>query len=257
VRSILITGAAAGIGRATAQLFAKRGWFVGLYDIASTAETEKTIDAAQRLSGALDVRDAAAWREAIAAFGRATGGRLDVLFNNAGVARFGRFDTVPPEETERVLDVNLKGVVNGVYAALPLLAATPGARIINTASAASMHALPRAAAYSATKFAVRGLSQALDIELRELGVRCIAIAPWFIETPLLDTVAHSGDHSIRKAIRGLKVYPVELAAEGVWRAAHGKPGFVPVGQDARELDVAARLFPGLVRRRMARLARKR
>jgi NAD(P)-dependent dehydrogenase (short-subunit alcohol dehydrogenase family) len=254
-KSIFITGAASGIGRATATLFAERGWFVGLFDAKPPTETEKDIPGDKRMSGVFDVRDPAGWSGAVARFGEATGGKLDVLFNNAGLARHGRFEVVPQEDAALIVDVNLKGVINGIYAALPLLKATPGARIINTASAASIYAAPRSAVYSATKFAVRGLSQALDIELREDGVRCIAIAPWFIETPLLDTPSSEVNRPVRDLLAGrMKVYPVGLVAEGVWRAAHGEEAFVPIGGAAKELNFAARFFPGAVRRRLTRLA---
>jgi NAD(P)-dependent dehydrogenase (short-subunit alcohol dehydrogenase family) len=255
-KSIFITGAASGIGRATASLFAERGWFVGLHDAAPVTETEKDIPAERRVSGGFDVRDPAGWADAIATFGQATGGRLDVLFNNAGIARHGRFDVVPAADSALTVDVNLKGVLNGIYAALPLLKATPGARIINTASAASLYGTPRSAVYSATKFAVRGLSQALDLEFRDYGVRCIAIAPWFIDTPLLDTPSSETNRAVREVISGrMKVYPVGIVAEGVWRAAHGDKAFVPIGDAAKELDFAARFFPGAVRRRLTRLVK--
>ncbi|MBL8551882.1 MAG: SDR family oxidoreductase [Hyphomonadaceae bacterium] len=254
-KSIFITGAASGIGAATAKLFAARGWFVGLADIAPANAIEADIPEAQRISLQLDVRDSGQWRDAITRFGAASGGRMHVLFNNAGVARHGRFDVISEEDTNLVVDVNLKGVLNGVRGALPLLSQTPGARIVNTASAAAIYGLPKSAVYAATKFAVRGLSQSLDIELGPLGVRCIAIAPWFIETPLLDTASSESNKNVREVISGLKVYPVELVAEGVWKAAHGKRDFIPIGKDAIDLAFAARFFPGTVRRQLMRMAR--
>ena len=92
---------------------------------------------------------------------------MNVLFNNAGVGRHGWFEDVRPEDNDWIVDVNLKGVIHGVEAALPLLKATKGARIVNTASTAGIVGSPQLAVYSATKFAVRGLTEALDAEFRD------------------------------------------------------------------------------------------
>src|SRR5262249_28086423 len=148
-----------------------RGWYVGLYDIDANklGETQALIAPDRQTSGALDVRDREAWSNAIAQFGDQTGGKLNVLFNNAGIGRAGWFEEISPQHTDDVIDVNLRGVVNGVYAALPLLKATPNARIVNTASTAATYGVPQAAIYSATKFAVRGLTEALDIEFQRHG----------------------------------------------------------------------------------------
>src|SRR5262249_23978109 len=162
-KTIFVTGAASGIGRATAQLFAQRGWFVGLFDVneAGLAETSATLPEGQRLAMAFDVRDRHGWQRAAQSFGEATGRRMNVLFNNAGIARGGPFEDVTPEDAELVVDINLKGVINGVYCCLPLLRETPGARIVNVSSVAGIYGTPHIAVYSATKFAVRGLTEAL------------------------------------------------------------------------------------------------
>ena len=93
-KSIFVTGAASGIGKATAKLFADRSWFVGLYDVdeAGLAETEKEIGEENCIKSKLDVRSRDDWNAAVNAFGEATGGRMNVLFNNAGVGRHGWFD---------------------------------------------------------------------------------------------------------------------------------------------------------------------
>ena len=254
-KTIFVTGAASGIGRATAQFFAARGWFVGLYDVnaAGLAETQALIAADRQTSGALDVRDLGAWRTAIAQFGDQTGGKLHVLFNNAGIGRGGWFEDIDPKTSDDIIDVNLRGVVYGVYAALPLLKATPNARIVNTASAAAVYGTPRAAIYSATKFAVRGLTEALDIEFRRHGVRVTSLMPWFVDTPILDTPASGANETVRAALGDTKIYPVTIAAERAWDAAHGDGVHYTVGGEASLTRLASQLAPGFLRRRMARL----
>ncbi|MDP9104184.1 MAG: SDR family NAD(P)-dependent oxidoreductase, partial [Pseudomonadota bacterium] len=131
--SIFITGAASGIGLATAKRFAAAGWFVGLADI-DTAGLEtalRAVGAGNGVAIALDVRDRAQWTAALERFGAASGGRCDVLFNNAGIGRYGWFEDIDPDEADLEIDINLKGVVNGAYAGLALLKATPGSRLIN------------------------------------------------------------------------------------------------------------------------------
>lgn len=253
-KSIFITGAGSGIGRAAAQLFAKRGWFTGLFDVnaAGLAETEAAIPEAQRMSQTFDVRDAAAWKTAAAAFGAKTGGRMDVLFNNAGIGRHGFFEDVPEEAAALIVDVNVKGVINGIYACLPLLIAAKG-RVVNTASAAGLYGAPQLAVYSATKFAVRGLTEALDIELLRHGVRAVCLMPWFVETPIIDMPTGATNRVMRDSITDQKIYPVSLAAEGAWEAAHTDKVYVTVGQEAKNVQFAARFMPGLVRKRMRKM----
>ena len=144
-KTIFVTGAGSGIGRATAKLFADRGYFVGLFDVnaPSLEETAAMLPEGQRISMTFDVRDRAGWKRAVDTFGQATNRRMHVLFNNAGVGKGGFIDEMTDDDIDLVLDVNLKGVINGVNAALPLLRETPGARIVNTASVAGVVGAPR------------------------------------------------------------------------------------------------------------------
>lgn len=255
-KSIFITGAASGIGRATAKLFADRGWFVGLADIdaAGLAETQKLVPHDRQHTSVFDVRDSEAWRQALAQFADATGGKLNVLFNNAGIARFGWFEDVSEADANAEIDINIKGVMLGCYAGLPLLKATHGARIINTASAAAMVGAPKLAVYAATKFAVRGLSEALDLEFQRFGVRVSCVMPWFIETPLLDGGESGSNQRMRDSLGDTKaeIYPVELVAQGVWDVAHGDVLHAPIGKAAKRTWVVSRLFPNFTRRQIAK-----
>ncbi|MBL8773812.1 MAG: SDR family oxidoreductase [Phenylobacterium sp.] len=258
-RAIFITGAASGIGLATARRFAAGGWFVGLADIDAKglAAALEAIGAENGMTCALDVRHRSGWKRELAAFAARTEGRLDVLVNNAGVARGGYLETQSPDEVDLQVDVNLKGVLNGCQAAFDLLCATSGSMVVNVASVAGVIAAPRMAVYAATKFAVRGLSEALEGEFARVGVGVRCIMPWFIDTPLLDKARFSGNEDLRVSLRSEKVpiYPVEEVSEAVWAAVHGKPSLHHlVGRQARQIGWLNRLAPGFVRRRLRRQA---
>src|SRR3974390_1371341 len=143
-KTVFIAGAASGIGRASARLFAQRGWFVGLYDVdrAGLASLRRELGEAGSCEGVLDVTDLGAFRRAVDAFGEATGGRMDVLFQSAGVLEMGFFGDVPPERATRMIDINVKGVVHGVYAALPLLGKTPGSALVTMGSGSAVDGPP-------------------------------------------------------------------------------------------------------------------
>lgn len=256
-KAIFITGAASGIGRATARLFAARGWFVGLADINEAGLTETAaLIARDGNSGSggsihkLDVRDRAAWDAALADFVGASGGRLDVLFNNAGIPIGGKIVDLTTEEIERTLDINLKGVIFGAQAAHKYLKATPGSCLLNTASAAGIYGTPGASVYSATKFGVRAITESLDGEWDEDGIRVRDLMPGFIDTPLLD---HAPNRASNEDIRGrvteagLEITPVIAVAEAAWAAVHGDKLHTRVGKTADRLAFASRWMPGRLR----------
>lgn len=251
-KAIFITGAGSGIGRATAELFAKHGWFVGLADVNQTGieETARLIGPENASFHRMDVRDRTQWRAALDAFVKASGGRLDVLFNNAGVGHGGPFELMDQDKRELVIDVNLKGVMYGAEAGLPYLAATPGSCLLNTCSAAGLYAGPNMSVYAATKFGVRALTDSLDAEWEDHGVKVRSIMPSFIDTPLLDNVAAGSNLSGREHVKamGLEFTPVEQVAEAVWNAVHGKKRHIVVGKTAKRLAFVLRWAPGLVSR---------
>lgn len=254
-KSIFVTGAGSGIGRATAQLFAERGWFVGLFDVDPRGldETAKSLPEGQRLSMTFDVRDRSGWSRAVEAFGQATNRRMHVLFNNAGVGKGGFLEEMSPDDIDLVLDVNLKGVINGVNAALPLLRETPGARIVNTASVAGIVGAPKLAVYCATKFGVRGLTESLDVEFSRFGIRVTSLMPWFVDTAILDASENEqSNRSLRDTLKenNTPIYPVRMAAERAWDAAHGAELHYMVGKEAERAKFAARFFPGIMRNRL-------
>jgi len=252
-KAIFITGGGSGIGRAVAQRFAREGWFVGLTDVneAGLAETAALLPAGASWTRKLDVRDRAAWDEALAAFTQASGGRLDVLFNNAGVAHGGPFAESPQNEIDQLIDVNLRGVVHGAQAAYPWLKATPGSCLLNTASAAAIYGSAGLAVYSATKFAVRAMTEALEIEWAADGIKVRDLMPGFIDTPLLTPPAHAGtNQSMRESVveAGLEFTPVEVVADIAWNAVHSDKIHHLVGKTARTLAFAAKWMPGRIRK---------
>jgi NAD(P)-dependent dehydrogenase (short-subunit alcohol dehydrogenase family) len=253
-RSIFITGAASGIGAATARKFAAEGWFPILADIdaAGLAGLQQELGPTRCLSVHLDVRNPDNWLESMEKTAERTGGRLDLLFNNAGIAIAGPFESIPLQNALKIIDVNLKGVINGIYAALPLLEKTPAARIINVSSVAGIIAAPGLSVYSATKWAVRGLTESLDVELRPRDIRVVSLCPWFMDTPMLNAAVPRGrNRAGRDALRdlGIDVYPVELAAETAWKAAFGDALHYTVGKRATQASLTMRVMPELVRAR--------
>jgi NAD(P)-dependent dehydrogenase (short-subunit alcohol dehydrogenase family) len=252
-KSIFITGAASGIGLACAKRFASAGWFVGLSDIdkAGLNAALAAIGVGNGSVHPLDVRDREGWENALGDFGKATGGKADVLLNNAGVARFGVLEDLSDADCDIQIDVNIKGVINGARASLPLLKSA-GGRLINIASCAGLYGSPKLAVYSATKFAVRGLSEALDVEYAAHGVSVACVMPWFVETPILHAGASGTNENMADALRkgGLEVYPVEDAAQVVWDAAHGKALHYFVGKRAKQMRFASSHMPNVVRKQL-------
>lgn len=186
-RTVLVTGAAHGIGRATARWFAERGWRVGAFDVDTAAlSTLAPTLGESAVTGRLDVTSPEDWQVALEALTEASGGRLDVLVNNAGLLRGGELVTIPLEQQHAMIEVNVKGVLNGCYAAHPHLAGVPGATVVNLCSASAIYGQAELASYSASKFAVRGLSEALDLEWRKDGVHVRAIWPLFVDTAMTD-----------------------------------------------------------------------
>jgi NAD(P)-dependent dehydrogenase (short-subunit alcohol dehydrogenase family) len=161
---VAITGGGRGIGAAAALRFAREGWRVAIVDrdAETLEESARALGTSCVWSGIADVTAYESLATAAASIGDRTG-RVDVLVNNAGILRVGPFETISPQDAEEQVRVNVLGVINGVYAFFERLRTTPGARVINLASASSIYGTPDFAVYSATKFAVRGLTEALEI----------------------------------------------------------------------------------------------
>lgn len=217
-KAIFITGAAQGIGKSVAERFAREGWLVGAYDrnAAALEALRAQLGADRCVAETLDVTDAAAWDGALERFWYAAGGRLDVLLNNAGIATSGAFQDIPLAAHHAIVDVNLKGVINGCHAGFSYLRRTPDARLINLASASAIYGAADLASYSATKFAVRGLTEALDLEWRALGIRVCDIWPLFVRTQMVAGLSTGSLKSL-----GVRL-TAEDVANTVWKAATGR-----------------------------------
>jgi NAD(P)-dependent dehydrogenase (short-subunit alcohol dehydrogenase family) len=253
-KAIFISGGGSGIGRATARLFAGRGWFVGIGDInqAGMEETATLLPADMCSIHKLDVREREQWHRALADFAKKSGGRMDVLFNNAGVGLGGVFDSLSPEDADFVIDVNFRGVMNGIYAGLPMLRATPGSCILNTGSASGFYGTPGLSIYSATKFAVRAMTEALEAEFAGEGIKVSSLMPGFIDTPLLQRAVPGSNETSRDRViqAGLEFTPVEQVAQAAWDAVHGDVVHTPVGKTAKRLAFASRWLPGRLRKQL-------
>jgi NAD(P)-dependent dehydrogenase (short-subunit alcohol dehydrogenase family) len=189
----IVTGAASGIGRALSEALARRGASVVLADVQApeVAEAAASLRAAGRSASAsaLDVTDFASVSRLVRQAAEEHG-RLDFFFNNAGIAAGGEIRDHTVEAWNRVIDVNLRGVVHGVQAAYPLMVRQGFGHIVNTASMAGLMPSPLTASYSATKHAVVGLSKALRAEAAGFGVRVSVLCPGVIRTPLLSGGRH-------------------------------------------------------------------
>jgi NAD(P)-dependent dehydrogenase (short-subunit alcohol dehydrogenase family) len=247
--AIFVTGAATGIGRACAELFAQKGWFVGLFDVNAKGleEVASLIGENNSVSGVLDVSDPAAWQRALSAFWTHSGQRLDVLLNNAGVLTTGPFEGVPLARHHAMLDVNVRGMITGCHKAFEYLQQTPHSHVINMASATAIYGQPELATYSATKFAVRGLTEGLDLEWRRFGIRVSDIWPSFVSTAMADDY---GKIASAKSL-GIRLTPADVAST-VWACANSGTGFSKthwtVGMQARLLSLGTRFAPTVLTR---------
>lgn len=214
-KSIFITGAGSGIGAATARIFSQEGWFVGLYDInEASVETLSSELGPHTAFGPIDVADRASIDAALAHFVEKTGGRLDIMCNNAGIFTDQPFGEMDAERLDQLVRINVDGVMHGAHAAYPWLRRTPGAKLINIASAASIYGVPNEAVYSATKFFVRGLSESLALEWTQQGIGVSVIMPSYVRTPMTDNADISWIDRV-----GMKLTAEDVAAT-IYQAAH-------------------------------------
>jgi NAD(P)-dependent dehydrogenase (short-subunit alcohol dehydrogenase family) len=192
-RSIFITGGASGIGRAIARHFGARGWFIGIADVnvAGMEDTLGLIEGGFKYMHRLDVRDRAAWDEALAAFNTAAGSRIDVVVNNAGIGVAGNIETCTFEDWQRCFDINVNSIFHGCQKALPLMREHAPGSIINISSIAGLIASDTMPAYNASKAAVWMLSKsiALHCAKKQMNIRCNSVHPTFVDTPILDGTA--------------------------------------------------------------------
>jgi NAD(P)-dependent dehydrogenase (short-subunit alcohol dehydrogenase family) len=231
MKTIFITGAGSGMGREGAKLFHGKGWRVGAVDRNEDGLESLKAELGVRLwTRAVDVTDKAALDAALADFcADHAGGGLDMMWNNAGIGEGGWFEDVPYEAAMRVVDVNFKAVLTGAYVALPYLKKAPGSLMFSTSSSSGTYGMPRIAVYSATKHAVKGLTEALSVEWQRHGVRVADVLPGLIDTAILtSTPQHSGE-GVSTATREellaaapkkgmFRLIPASSVAEAAWQA---------------------------------------
>ncbi|QFG21049.1 SDR family oxidoreductase [Actinomadura sp. WMMB 499] len=255
----IVTGGASGIGRAIATSLVARGDTVVVTDI----DEDGAKAVADRLNGLgrgkaaparLDVTDPGAVTELYASV-KAEHGRLDRVFNNAGIAVGGLAEELTLDHWNRAIDINLKGVVHGVNAAYPIMLEQGNGHIVNTASLAGLVPMPVGIPYTATKHAVVGLSLGLRAEAAGRGVKVSVVCPSFVNTPLLTNVnpglpetALSGDATgdIKKASPFL--YTAEKLARDIMRGVDRNQALIVAPRHGRAAWRGMRLSPsGAVR----------
>ncbi|HEV7187536.1 MAG TPA: SDR family NAD(P)-dependent oxidoreductase [Blastococcus sp.] len=261
----VVTGAASGIGAALAGLLAARGSNLVLVDrdkdrldgVAAQVRREHPALAVDTY--VVDLSDDAATAEAADALAAAHPGTT-LLVNNAGVALGGRFDQVTLEEFDWVMAVNFRSVVRLTHAFLPVLKAHPGSHLVNVSSVFGIFAPAGQAAYSASKFAVRGFSEAVRHELAENEVGVTVVHPGGIRTRIAETARTGSGVSAEEYEQGrkqfaklLRIPPEDAAAQIVAAVEKRRPRLL-IGASAKIPDVLVRLMPGSYWKLIARRA---
>ncbi|MGO2334084.1 SDR family oxidoreductase [Providencia sp.] len=195
---VVITGASSGIGLATAKLLSSEGYSLLL--LARRTEPMIALNLPNTLCKSVDVTDRTAFISAVKE-AEERFGSVDALINNAGVMLLGNIETQSPEEWDQMLNVNIKGVLNGVHAVTEGMISRKQGTIINISSVAGRKTFPNHVVYVGTKFAVHGISENLREELSPHGVRVITIAPGAVETELL---SHTTDENIKTGYQAWK-----------------------------------------------------
>ncbi|MDX5433056.1 MAG: SDR family oxidoreductase [Halomonas sp.] len=210
---ILLTGASSGIGEATARLLASHGHRL----VIGARRTDRLEALAQGIRSeggnveyhALDVT----LREDVQAFADAAlklHGRIDVIVNNAGVMPLSPLASLKVDEWDRMIDVNIRGVLHGIAAVLPTMQAQGSGQVINISSIGGLYVVPTAAVYCATKYAVRAISDGLRQEHDTLRVTCVC--PGVVESELADTITDPGAAEAMKSYRQIALKPDAIAA---------------------------------------------
>lgn len=266
-----ITGAGSGMGRALAEALARDGCAVALSDVDDRGLAQ-TAHLVEQLGGRVhtahvDVSDARAvdaWARQVAA----ELGGVGLLFNNAGVAASSTIAELDLEDLRWVMGVNFWGVVHGTAAFLPLLAREPAAHLVNTSSVFGLLALPTMGPYNASKFAVRGYTEALQQELAGSSIHVTLVLPGGVKTGIAARarIAHNvagryvtDEEGGRRAFEALLRTTPERAAEVILRGVRQRRRRVLIGRDAHVIDWVQRLLPvryqGLTRALTTRVGR--
>jgi short-subunit dehydrogenase len=265
-RVAAVTGAASGIGRALARELAGRGCALALADVDAKGLSAVAEECCARgvavTSRVVDVADRAAvfaWADAVAA----EHGRVNLVVNNAGVALVAPVASMALDDLEWLFGVNFWGVVHGTKAFLPHLEAAGEGHVVNVSSVFGLVGVPSQAAYSAAKFAVRGFTEALRVELeaRGSGVSATVVHPGGVRTGIarrarVDPAVSGGARRVQRDFERVARTSPERAARRILRGVERNERRVLVGADALAIDLLARMPAGLYQRVMAAVYRR-
>ncbi|MCH7337535.1 SDR family oxidoreductase [Acinetobacter sp. NIPH 2699] len=245
--SVFISGAAQGIGAEIARLFHQKGFKVGIYDI----NEEQAQDLAKELgenakAGYLDVSHQQQWQIALQEF-QDWAGELNILINNAGILYSGAFEHTSIQSHHRIIDINVKGVLNGCHTAFPYLKNARFARVINLSSASAIYGQADLASYSASKFAVRGLTEALDVEWQKYNIRVLDVMPLFVQTNMVKNMDAASIQNM-----GIDLTPTDVAKQVLNLALQKNhlllPTHTPVGIKTKLLYKISSISPQFLNR---------
>ena len=248
-----ITGGASGIGAALTSKLADAGAEVWIadrqFEVAERLAQQLGAGGATVRAVELDVRDPAAFERAVAQTVQ-TSGRIDFLFNNAGIGIGGEVDTLTLDDWNDIIDVNLRGVIHGVHAAYPVMIRQGSGHIVNTASMAGLITTSAQAGYSATKHAVVALSKTMRVEAATHGVRVSVLCPGVVRTPILSGGEYGRNKTVTredllKLGEALRPIEPEAFAEQALRAVLRNQAIIVVPRWWKALWYLERLSPAL------------
>ena len=233
-KSIFITGAAGGMGSSTARLFKKNGWVVGCDDIneSSLDELKSELGNEDIVYEQLDVTKKSQFEECLSNFSKNTNDTLDILFNNAGITEGGFFDEIPYENHIKIININVIGVINGIYSAASLLKNTENSLCISTSSSSGIMGMEMIATYSATKHAIKGLTESLSAEFSRFDTRVSDILPGVIDTPMISKEIR--DHLPESGM--WRLISSDEIAETVWASYHSNDIHWYVPKELEDLE---------------------
>ncbi|HWJ83640.1 MAG TPA: SDR family oxidoreductase [Nocardioides sp.] len=253
-RNVLVTGAASGIGRAVALQAARAGAVLHLTDVNATAlqaVADEIVAAGGRVAVAepADVADHDAVRRLAATVG-ARSGAMDVVLNVAGIARWGTVRSLEHDDWRQLVEVNLMGPIHVIEEFVPpMIEAGRGGQLVNVSSAAGIIGMPWHAAYSASKFGLRGVSEVLRFDLRRHGIGVSLVCPGGVDTGLVESIRIAGvdseSRAFRRARKGFQRRAVtpEHAAEAIWKGVRRNRYWVYTSPDIRVVHALQRFFP--------------
>lgn len=185
----IITGAGSGIGRAVAQALHQQGWHLAITDVNQDALVELSQDwqPDSYCLYTMNVIDEQAVKTVIDDYCAQHKQKLRLLFNCAGILEIGSFSNISLSRHHAIVDINIKGIINTCHHGFNYLKNTQGAQVINMSSASATYGIPKLASYSASKFAVKGLTEALEIEWQQYGIHVGDIMPPFVATNMLSS----------------------------------------------------------------------